>query len=902
MDKISLSAAIITYYRRNASKRSSKPWVSWRNMIVEVYGQERDPAELNRLINEGVRYSGNIKSMDDVVEHIKDFSGDYEEVLTLLDTFFLIVKGHNEFLAEKLHRTNWENLLDDLKFRGSARAKMEDRAMDIVERFEDHSFHLSISTRASIWLLVTDYVVRWGILALLRTDQLLGANEATFGFANIDGFFLVIQIFLIPFIVVLAGVFRNRYTDRRLKKLTKEIGLWNIRFQVKYTSWEYSLIVFFMLTGIYIAYAMLPGSDIERILLATLSGLMYLLYLMVLLRLFSARVPNIDRINSELLKNEQSGIAKELDADENDEEIVNLEVKLRSVNERMNAYVLEATLFGALAFSGFLQIVASEVFTIADIKQFTVSLFQLFHGVVHFDMRYFPEFMTLLHSREGLLALICYETLFCSIFFLSVIASRLRFSDLTDYMDRALQLSKSYNLKEEDLLNNQEKGMDDPRVQKFNRQIRETLKVGSQKARKITPIMEYMAFFRNMGVVSFFIILITAGLFISVELALIFVLILLLSFLYFKFDAILFFFKSLSYRIEEIYFDVYRHVNRVAWIIIGLSTLLRSFELQFGEALLLVGFLTLITHNLLSLFVPEIENSESRPENETEFSKTLPKLFRIGLSIFFLGWYFSIQHFPGAEAVFTVAGIAFCFYFFFAPLLQKGSTVMRILTNFTLGMAPIPLIFVVNELSLGDIIFVLEIPLLIVLLYNAYSNRAVFSQFIVRASVFFLILYSVQFFSFSSYAFESLRFDLKGYRTYVVKNYLTNQIERNANPETQAEFNTLLEAKRRYAEEVLDQNDWMELNAEAKSLMELGNQDERFLVLASELLERSQNTKKFSGNYQNRLEVLIDLGRITLAKSLAEEYLEFTLLHENRLNQDLAHAYLNEVDELLGKG
>ncbi len=101
-------------------------------------------------------------------------------------------------------------------------------------------------------------------------------------------------------------------------------------------------------------------------------------------------------------------------------------------------------------------------------------------------------------------------------------------------MDRALQLSKSYNLKEEDLLNNQEKGMDDPRVQKFNRQIRETLKVCSQKARKITPIMEYMAFFRNMGVVSFFIILITAGLFISVELALIFVLILLLSFLYFQ--------------------------------------------------------------------------------------------------------------------------------------------------------------------------------------------------------------------------------------------------------------------------------------------------------------------------------------------------------------------------------
>jgi hypothetical protein len=874
MDTISLCAAIITYYRKNASRRSSKPWVSWRNLVLEYYNQKYEHAQINLLINEGVRYASRLHSHEDVRSHLQEHKGELTEALILLDAFFLIVKRHNEFLAEKLHRTNWESLLDKLKFRGQERSRMEERSADLVERFEDNSFYLSITTRVSIWLLVTDYIVRWGVLGLLRMGKLDMPNQNTLGFANIEGFFLVIQIFLIPFLIVLAGVFRNRYVQGKLKALTREIGLWNIRFGVKYSSWEYSLIVFFMLTGIYISYTMVPGSQVECMLLAGITGMFYLGYLMVVLRLFSSRVPSIDRINEELLKNEQSGIAKELDPDENDEEIVNLEVKLRSVNERMNAYVLEATLFGALAFSGFLQIVASEVFTIADIKLFTVGLFQLFDGIVHFDMRYFPEFMSLLHSREGLLALICYETLFCSVFFLSVIASRLRFSDLTDYMDRALQLSRAYNLKEEDLLNNQDKDMNDSRVQKFNRQIREVLKVGNQKQKKIGPIMEYMAFFRNMGVISFFIILITAGLFISVELALIFVLILLLSFLYFKFDNIIFFFQSMSFRIEEFYFRVYQYVNRAALVVIGISAIMRSLGLQIGEFLLLLGFLTLIMHNLLSLFVPEIDKSAVGMENESNLSKALPKLFRIALSIFFLGWFFSIQHFPGAEAVFTVSGIAFCLYFFFAPLLKKETSALRLLTNMTLGLAPLPLIFLVNRLVMSDLLFMIEVPLLIVLLYNAYTNRQNFSPFIVRASVFFLLLYSVHFFSFSSYAFESLRFDPAGYQAYVVKGHLQSQIERFSSPRSQHEYTALLNAKTRFVEEIVDSTDYRKLNQEAEGMMRIGLEDERFLELADELLAMSQRQKKFSGNYENRLEVLIDLGRIAQAKRLAEEYLE----------------------------
>ena len=445
---------------------------------------------------------------------------------------------------------------------------------------------------------------------------------------------------------------------------------------------------------------------------------------MIFLHLFSKKVPTIDQINHQLQLKEKSGIAKELDPDENDEEIVNLEVQLRSVNEKMNAYVLEATLFSALAFSGFLQIVASEVFSITDIKQFTSKLFILFDGVINYDTSFMSSFLIYMDSREGLLALICYESLFCSIFFLSVIASRLRFSRLTDLIDRALQLSRSYNLKEEDLSSNQNRDADDIRMQKFNKQIRDVLKIGNKGQNKITPIMEYMAFFRNLGVISFFIILITAALFISIELSIIFCSILLLSFSYFKFEDIVFYFRSLSLRIEEFYFSIYQSVSPIAWGIILLASILRSFEISIGNYLLLLGFTALSIHNLLTIFIPELNQSLKGPSNQ--LGGLLDKIFKVALAVFFLAWYFNIQNFPGAEGIFTISAIAFSLYFFFYPLIPIAGRGLQLLTAFTLGMAGIPFILPFYGFSSGNLIILLLTPLIIVLLVQAITRRHIF--------------------------------------------------------------------------------------------------------------------------------------------------------------------------------
>jgi len=469
MDSITIAAAAISFFRHKAGKRTSRPWVNWRLLLNDIFEQHKDNAEINFLINKGLQLSAKLHNQEDLVALVKRFPDKKREIVGLMESFFILIRNHNQFLAEKTHRIHWEQFLDANGISGKERASIEKESAEIAERFEDRSFKLSISTSSTLFLIIFDFILRWVSLGLLKTLRLDSLNELTMGLDSVVGFFFVIQIFVIPAIIVILGIIRNKVIQDRLHKLTREIGLANLKFVSKQSAWDYSLIVIFVLCGLYISQNLIPGTASEKLVLALLSSAIYLVFLMIFLHLFSKKVPTIDQINHQLQLKEKSGIAKELDPDENDEEIVNLEVQLMSVNDKMNAYVLEASLFGALAFSGFLQILASEVFSITDIKQFTSKLFILFDGVINYDTSFMSSFLIYMDSREGLLALICYESLFCSIFFLSVIASRLRFSRLTDLIDRALQLSRSYNLKEEDLLSNQNRDVDDIRVQKFNK-------------------------------------------------------------------------------------------------------------------------------------------------------------------------------------------------------------------------------------------------------------------------------------------------------------------------------------------------------------------------------------------------------------------------------------------------
>jgi len=312
--------------------------------------------------------------------------------------------------------------------------------------------------------------------------------------------------------------------------------------------------------------------------------------------------------------------------DHNDLEIIKIEGRLRNEHSRVEAYILESVMFGALAFSGFLSIIASErfnhtlserweltkedtkkVYTINDItylkknnavildedhilidakesdkdknivimqnsqldskgqpKQFIISGkekedLNIIPQIKNTEIRIFwNEMMTLAKNillfkfkdisrswnrvtqPSNLIMLITMETLFCALFFLSVIASRLRYTKMTEEIDNLVRLARNFNDKEEEVHNLVLQGLGDKevqanlrrRLQSLGIKINQYLERANELLTKARPILVYMSVFRNLGVITFIFILITSSLFFSKTLAFIFLLFSIVAYVY----------------------------------------------------------------------------------------------------------------------------------------------------------------------------------------------------------------------------------------------------------------------------------------------------------------------------------------------------------------------------------
>lgn len=229
-------------------------------LINDIFEQRKDQAEINFLLNKGVQMSAQISTTEEAAILIRQFPDQMNEVLYLLECFFILVRNHNQFLAEKTHRLNWEILLDTLHISNKLREVIEQRSSETVERFEDKSFRVNITTGSSLMLILLDFTLRWVSLGMLKTHKLEWLNELTFGFDNVIGFFFVLQIFVIPALIIALGIMRNNFISGRLVRLTKEIGLANLKFESKQSTWDYSLLVFFGFCGLYISQSLIPGT------------------------------------------------------------------------------------------------------------------------------------------------------------------------------------------------------------------------------------------------------------------------------------------------------------------------------------------------------------------------------------------------------------------------------------------------------------------------------------------------------------------------------------------------------------------------------------------------------------------------------------------------------------------
>jgi len=207
---------------------------------------------------------------------------------------------------------------------------------------------------------------------------------------------------------------------------------------------------------------------------------------------------------------EAQGISSETIVDSNDIAIVEMEGDIRNLQNRVEAYILESVMFGALSFSGFLTLLA------ADEKRVDYELMSIFGDsiakilldilLLKFDFSD-PAYRILFDGgddRRFLITWIMFVTLMGSLFFILVIASRLKFSSIIEKVDNTIRLARTYNDKEEEVfilhLQFEDKDRLKRRLELLSRKIAQQIAMGTDLLKEVQPVVYYMSIFRNLGV------------------------------------------------------------------------------------------------------------------------------------------------------------------------------------------------------------------------------------------------------------------------------------------------------------------------------------------------------------------------------------------------------------------
>ena len=530
-----------------------------------------------------------------------------------------------------------------------------DEEQQRIER-EIHQFQnrTVIKIPTKIWPLALDYAIRFAFL---------------FGFTyrGIDkGYLALYNILIIPlFTIALTYIIGKRHKKANLKLLNAYGGasIYKIDYQVSIK--QYTWLAFFLGTSIFISY-LLP----DRLHVLALFGLTF--YYFLYLRFF--RVGRLGE--NELVRQlEHKQIdTTTLSVDENDEVIVALETKLNSSTSRLEAYVLESALFGALTFSGFLQIVATDLVSFKDLENFASYVFSTAQAFIHFDWPQFDAGVAGLSDKKSLFCLVSAQSLICSIFFLAVIASRLRFSDIADKVRTALNLAKAYNAKEEVLHDELAiTGKTTKRLEALTTKVNEQLYQATLVLEEINPVMQYMEYFRNAGILVFLIILISSSLFITSVLGWTFLLLAVATYFYFNRSRISIQIKAftLNLRIE--------FIKRGYWLLaIAFFPQVVGFILRVFFQVRNVGWLFALSYFLIGVYlfawlVLAAHVDERFGEIETNINersrlsrwKFVKNALAVWILILALGVTFKQLHFTGASEmlVLSLGSIAILMYF-----------------------------------------------------------------------------------------------------------------------------------------------------------------------------------------------------------------------------------------------
>lgn len=363
------------------------------------------------------------------------------------------------------------------------------------ELLSAHEKSPTIKFQSSIILLIADHLLRWVVLWVFISEGVGSVMRA--------------NILFIPLLMIPLFYLRQRVISRKNNNLIKQyLPQKKIKKVKVFTASQWTIIAFIFILSIIVSYTLASEDYISAI----ITSIGFFFYYGAYTLLWSEKELSEEQLIYQIQEDYYNTEA--LTPQKNDEVIVEQTVTLKSITGKLEAYVLESALFGALAFSGFLQIMAENLITFEDLSNFGGHLFMLFKSLVYMDGAALSSTLTLLSSKKDLFSLISLETLLCSAFFLVVIASRLRFTDKADKVEESLEMARAINEKEELLLQKEDESNKE-KLNEYNLKIATHLIKGNKDLEEIKPVLSYMRYFRNADIFTFFIVLISSALFIS---------------------------------------------------------------------------------------------------------------------------------------------------------------------------------------------------------------------------------------------------------------------------------------------------------------------------------------------------------------------------------------------------
>ncbi|MDX2064002.1 MAG: hypothetical protein SFY70_13165 [Bacteroidia bacterium] len=360
--------------------------------------------------------------------------------------------------------------------------------------------------------------------------------------------------------------------------------------------------------------------------------------------------------------------------DENDAKLARLSIGLKAQQGRVEAFVLEAALFGALAFSAFVQIVATDFVDLNNILQFLDHLSTVVLQIIRGDAITWG----LLAGKTSLFVLVCLQTLLCSLIFLTVVASRLRFSDTVREVDEALELARAFNDKEEFLQVSNEAPLPAPellpRLRLLSERVRLHLETAERHLKTADGIMAFMRYFRDLGIGAFFLVLVTSALLFSQTLAVVFIAVFALGLTYHRVNAIFEAARTFWRRLEEHYLAYRRVYGVLPWVLFGLSVGFDLAEWPGGDLMAALAAVILTLSLLIQAFLPVFEVATDEAKWKLDLRKGLKVLLHLAHILFLLGYLSKQLHLPGANELLILSlGVLSAYFGFYGYPVASAS-------------------------------------------------------------------------------------------------------------------------------------------------------------------------------------------------------------------------------------